>query len=205
MIMKILLIYPYFLEARVLTVEDVGAVPLGVYYVAAVLKDRNYDVEILNWHDINATPEKIKEILVEKKPDVIGFSILHGNRWGGIEIARIAKQIDPRVTVVFGGVGATFLWEHFLTHFNEVDYVVIGEGEHTFLNLVSHLESGDPEAIQSLDGLAFRRDGRAVRTADAPAINSLDDLPDPARYFNYRHLSLTRGCAGNCNFCLHRK
>jgi len=199
--MKILLIYPYFLEARVLTVEDVGAVPLGVYYVAAVLKDSSYDVEILNWHDINATPEKIKEILGEKKPDVIGFSILHGNRWGGLEIARIAKQIDPRVTIVFGGVGATFLWEHFLTHFSDLDFVVIGEGEHTFLNLVRHLESGRLEAIESLDGLAFRKDGRAVRTADAPPIAPLDDLPDPARYFTFRHLSLTRGCAGNCNFC----
>jgi len=199
--MKILLIYPYFLEARVLTVQDVGAVPLGVYYVAAALKDSGYDVEILNWHDINATPEKIKEMLGEKKPDVIGFSILHGNRWGGLDIARIAKQIDPRVTIVFGGVGATFLWEHFLTHFSDVDFVVIGEGERTFLNLVRHLDAGHLEAIESLDGLAFRKDGRAVRTTDAPPIAPLDDLPDPARYFTYRHLSLTRGCAGNCNFC----
>ena len=39
--MKILLIYPYFLETRVLTTEDVSAVPLGVYYVAAVLKENN--------------------------------------------------------------------------------------------------------------------------------------------------------------------
>ena len=65
--MKILLIYPYFIEARVLTVDDVRAVPLGVYYVAAMLKENNFDVEVLNWHDIKATPEKIEKILVEKK------------------------------------------------------------------------------------------------------------------------------------------
>ena len=184
-----------------MTSEDVGAVPLGVYYVAAVLKAHNYDVEILNWHDIHDAPEKIREILEEKKPDVIGFSILNGNRWGALDIARIAKQIDPRVTIVFGGVGATFLWEHFLTHFNDVDLVVIGEGEYTFVKLVQQLEAGNAEAIQSLEGLAFRKDGRAVRSADASAIIPLDDLPDPARYFTYQHLSLTRGCAGNCNFC----
>ena len=199
--MKILLIYPYFLEARVLTSEDVGAVPLGVYYVAAALRAHNYDVEILNWHDIRDTPEKIRTVLAEKKPDVIGFSIVNGNRWGALDIARIAKHIDPRVTIVLGGVGASFLWEHFLTHFSDVDLVVIGEGEHTFLKLVEHLEAGNPEALESLDGLAYRKDGRAVRTADAPAITPLDDLPDPARYFTYQHLSLTRGCAGNCNFC----
>ena len=45
--MKILLIYPYFLETRVHTPEDVRAVPLGVYYVASVLKENQYDVEIL--------------------------------------------------------------------------------------------------------------------------------------------------------------
>ncbi|MGB5747336.1 MAG: radical SAM protein [Desulfobacterales bacterium] len=199
--MKILLIYPYFLETRVLTVEDVSAVPLGVYYVAAVLKENNYNAEVLNWHDINAAPDKIKNILVKKKPDIIGFSILHGNRWGGLEIARIAKQIDPRVTVVFGGVGATFLWEHFLIHFSQVDYVVIGEGEYTFLNLVRRLESGHPGASLSLNGLAFRNDGRPVRTADAAPITPLDDLPDPTRHFAYQHLSLTRGCAGDCTFC----
>ena len=199
--MKILLIYPYFLETRVHTPEDVRAVPLGVYYVAAVLKENKYDVEILNWHNINATPHKISEVLTEKKPDVIGFSILHANRWGGIDIARIAKQIDPRMTIVFGGIGATFLWNHFLTHFREIDYVVIGEGEYTFLNLIKFLESNREQSIEAIKGIAFRHNGQAVRTGNAEAIGCLDELPVPAKYFSYQHLSLTRGCAGNCNFC----
>ena len=42
--MKILLIYPYFPEARVLTSEDGGAMPLGVYHVAAVLKAYDNDI-----------------------------------------------------------------------------------------------------------------------------------------------------------------
>ena len=79
--MKILLIYPYFLNTRVYTAEDVRAVPLGVYYVAAVLKHNRYDVEILNWYNINATPHKIRKILEEKKPDLIGFSILNANQY----------------------------------------------------------------------------------------------------------------------------
>ncbi len=199
--MKILLIYPYFLETRMHSTEDVRAVPLGVYYVASVLKDNQYDVEILNWYNINATPQKIREVLAGKKPDVIGFSILHANRWGGIEIAGIAKQIDPRVTVVFGGIGATFLWNHFLTHFREVDYVVIGEGEYPFLDLIRYLESDHSQAIETIKGIAFRKNGQPIRTRPAAAINRLDDLPVPAKYFSYQHLSLTRGCAGKCNFC----
>jgi radical SAM superfamily enzyme YgiQ (UPF0313 family) len=199
--MKILLIYPYFLETRVHTPEDVRAVPLGVYYVASVLKENQYDVEILNWHSINTAPHKIREMLTREKADVIGFSILHANRWGGIEIARIAKRIDPRVIIVFGGIGATFLWNHFLTHFREVDYVVIGEGEYSFLNLIKYLDSDRSRTIESINGIAFRKDGQAIRTREAEVIGCLDELPVPAKYFSYQHLSLTRGCAGKCNFC----
>ena len=198
--MKILLIYPYWLEART-QIEDVVVPPIGIYYVGAVLKEHQYDVEILNWHRINETPDEIEKILRDKKPDVIGFSILQANRWGGIEIAAIAKQIDPRVKIVFGGVSATFLWKHFLTHFPQVDYVVLGEGEYTFLNLIQCLESGDEQKTADIAGLAFRKDGKIVRNRPPAPIEDLDQLPMPARYFEYQHLSLTRGCPGKCNFC----
>ncbi|MBW2619824.1 MAG: radical SAM protein [Deltaproteobacteria bacterium] len=198
--MKILLIYPYWLEERNNT-EDVAVPPIGMYYVGAVLKENNYDVEILNWCKINETPEKIGEILLEKKPNVIGFSILQANRWGGIEIAKTAKQIDPEVKIVFGGVSATFLWKHFLTHFPEIDYVVMGEGEYTFLHLIRCIEKKEDAHIGNIKGIAFKKDGKVVRTKPAEYIQDLDQLPVPAKYFEYQHLSLTRGCPGKCTFC----
>jgi radical SAM superfamily enzyme YgiQ (UPF0313 family) len=198
--MKILLIYPYWLEKRT-DIQDVIVPPIGLYYVGSVLKENHYDVEILNWSRINETPEDIEKILLEKKPDIIGFSVLQANRWGGIEIARIAKQIYPKVKIVFGGVTPTFLWEHFLTHFPEIDFVVIGEGEYTFLNLVKVLESKKENNIKDIRGIAFKKDGKVVRTAPAEQIHHMDDLPVPAKYFEYQHLSLTRGCPGKCRFC----
>jgi anaerobic magnesium-protoporphyrin IX monomethyl ester cyclase len=198
--MKILLIYPYCLEDRLHT-EDVGVVPIGVYYIGALLKENHYDVEILNWHNIKNSPQKIAETLRDKKPDIIGISILHANRWGGLDIARVAKKADPDVKIIFGGVGATFLWKHFLTHFKEVDFVVIGEGEYSFLNLVRCVEKADYGNIDTIRGIAFRKDGRAVRTGEAAVIQDLDKLPIPAKYFEYRHVSSTRGCPGRCTFC----
>ncbi|MFC1828241.1 radical SAM protein [Thermodesulfobacteriota bacterium] len=198
--MKILLIYPYWLEERLHT-EDVVVVPIGVYYVASLLKENGYDTEILNWHNINETPHRIREILMEKNPDVIGFSILQANRWGGIEIARIAKDINPGVKIVFGGSSPTFLWEHFLTHFPEIDVVVVGEGEYPFLNLVKCIEKSDDLHLEDIDGIAFRKDGRIIKTREAEPIRNLDELPNPAKYFEYQHLSLTRGCTGKCKFC----
>jgi len=151
-------------------------------------------------HPISSRPCRAYTF-IEKKPDVIGFSILQANRWGAIEIARIAKQIDPTVKIVFGGVSATFLWEHFLTHFSEIDFVVIGEGEYTFLNLIRCLEQDDAAHLNDIKGIAYRKDGKIVRTEPAEPIHDLDQLPVPAKYFEYQHLSLTRGCPGKCNFC----
>ena len=161
--MKILLIYPYPLYDRAQE-EDIKPVPIGVYYVAALLKENKYDVEVLNWYNIHKTPEKVGEVLHEKKPDVIGFSILNANRWGGIEIADIAKQINPDVKIVFGGVSATFLWKHFLTHFPQIDYIVIGEGEYAFLKLVRLIEKGRYKEIGGIKGIALRKNGQVTKT-----------------------------------------
>ncbi|UCB49409.1 MAG: radical SAM protein [Deltaproteobacteria bacterium] len=198
--MKILLIYPYFIEERI-HVEDITVPPIGIYYVGAVLKENNYEVEILNWHAIHKTPERIEEVLRDKKPDVIGFSILHANRWGGIEIARIAKQLNPEVQIVFGGIGASLLWEHLLRHFPEIDFVVIGEGDYTFLKLMKWVEGGDEPPPKNIKGIAFRENGKVVKTEKADPQPDLDRLPTPAKYFEYQHLSSTRGCAWNCTFC----
>ncbi len=198
--MKILLIYPSFLEERI-DKEDIEAVPIGLFYIGAVLKDSGYDVEILNWHDIHKSPEKIREVLVSKNPDVIGFSIVHANRWGGIEIARIARQLNSGVKIVFGGIGATFLFEHLLSNFEEIDFCVLGEAEYSFLQLVRWLEKKEEIVDPTISGIAYRKQGKIVCSRQSEFIKNLDDLPDPAPYFTFQHVSLSRGCPGKCTFC----
>ena len=198
--MKIILVYPFCLEAR-MHAEDSAVVPMGLYYIGALLKQHGYDVEVLNWHDIDKDPPGITTALQEKQPDVIGFSILQANRWGGIEIARIAKNLSPRVKIVFGGIGATFLWNHFLTHFQEVDVIVLREGEYPFLHLVQSFEKSDMKGLGKIRGIAFRKNGRPFQTPDAGFIQNLDSLPDPAIWFDFQHVALTRGCPANCTFC----
>ncbi len=196
---KILLIYPYFLEDRI-NMAEISNPPLGLYYIAAVLKANRYDVEILNWYNIQQNPQTIVEVLKAKKPDIIGFSILNANRWGGIEIAKIAKQHFPYVKIVFGGIGASSIWKHFLTHFSVIDYIVIGEGEYSFLNLVQHIEK-NKEPIAKIKGLAYRQHNQIIKNDPVDLIANLDGLPNPAQFYAYQHLSFTRGCPANCTFC----
>jgi anaerobic magnesium-protoporphyrin IX monomethyl ester cyclase len=200
--MKILLIYPYPLYDRSKAhEEDISVVPIGVYYVGAVLRESGYDVEILNWYKIHKTPQTIVDTFQEKKPDIIGFSVLNANRWGAIEVAQIAKEMNPNVRIIFGGVAATFLWKHFLTHFPQLDFVVIGEGEYAFLHLVRVIEKGRYKDLKNIEGIAFRKGGRIIKTKAAKAIGNLDELPIPAEYFPYQHVASSRGCPGKCTFC----
>jgi len=200
--LKILLIYPYFLNDRPDEAEkEVRAIPIGLYYIGALLKDNQYDVEILNWYNINKTPERIGETLLNRKPDVIGVSIVHANRWGGIEIARLAKRILPDAKIVFGGVGTTFLWEHLLRHFPEIDYAVLGEGEYSFLNLIRCMEKETFEEIKTIKGIAFRRGQTIIKTDNAETIRDIDQLPMPSKYFEFQYVMSSRGCPSNCTFC----
>lgn len=198
--MKILLVYPYFLDERPKD-YDVRPLPIGLYYIAALLKEEGYEVEILNWYNLK-DPAVARQAFKALRPDVIGFSIFNANRWGGIELAKLAKETVPESRVVFGGVGATFLWEHLLTHFPEIDYVVVGEGEHSFLRLIQTL-SGSPTTAEltRIKGLALRVEGRPVCTGEADFLPDIDTLPNPARHYTFQHVISSRGCPWNCVFC----
>jgi len=197
---RILLIYPYCLHERPHE-DDVRPIPIGVYYIGALLRAHNHQVEILNWYDINKTPKLIKKTLARKKPDIIGFSILHANRWGAIDIAKVAKKLNPRVKIVFGGIGATFLWQHLLAKYRQIDYGVLGEGEFSFLQLVQCLEKKKSHLIDTIPGLALRKEGRIITTGPAEPLDDIDRLPNPARYFTFQHVVSSRGCPFNCTFC----
>ncbi len=199
--MKVLLIYPYCLEDRI-HLDDVHVPPIGLYFVAAVLKQAGIDVSVRNWGHMKGRRDDIQAALAAERPDVIGFSVLQANRWGAIDIARWAKTTNPAVTVVFGGIAATTLWQHFLAHFPEIDAVVVGEGEQAFLDLVrQHGQTGGPAVPTGIPGVASRKNGKPVLTPARGQAADLNQLPDPSRHFTYQHVLLGRGCPGNCTFC----
>lgn len=197
--MRVALAYAPWLEDRAHT-EDVVHPPMGVWFVAAVLREAGHDVEVLNWHREGRDLRRVEQALAELGPDVLGFSVLQANRFGALDIARRAKAVLPGVRTVFGGVAATFLWRLFLEHSPEVDFVIRGEGEYPFLGLVERLESGQ-DRFDDLPGLAWRKNGKPHANPQAEPLADLDSLPNPARHFTYQHLALTRGCPGKCSFC----
>jgi len=196
--MNIILIYPPFSIDRV-HIENIEAPPIGLHYLGTLLTEKGYDVELLNWYDVKNMPHIVREALSALRPDLVGFSIFHANRWGGIQLAKIFKDHFPDVPIVFGGIGATFLDEHLLRHFPWIDIIVRGEGERTFPALIHRIEA--KKSFDDLPGLSFRAGSSIQRTRDAERVEDLDSLPMPAAHYSFHHLSVSRGCPGKCSFC----
>ena len=93
------------------------------------------------------------------------------------------------------------MWPVLLTWYPEIDFVVIGEGEHSFLNLVTRLKRHMTDNMQDIPGIAYRTNQGIVKTEAVEPMRDLDALPNPSKYFSYQHVALTRGCPGACRFC----
>jgi len=125
-----------------------------------------------------------------------------------LKISKIAKKNS---TVVWGGVHSTLLPKQTLE--NEfIDYVVIGEGEITFPNLIRALKKKNQ--TNRIKGIGYK-DSQGIHINEAPNyvdLNNLPDLPyhllDMNKYISKRDgfqrcltLETSRGCPHNCNFC----
>ncbi len=198
---NILLVNPRCPDLRV-TDKDAEVVPIGLCYIGAALLENRFNTAILNLAQGSEDPLKVFERELERfKPDIIGFSVTNPNRWNAIDCAGIARRTLPHATIVFGGPAPTFLAQHLFDACPELDYIVPGEGEITFLKLARALARGKDPLTIPVAGLLAQKDGCLYRTADRPLIDDLDTLPHPSKYFTFQHLAMSRGCPGNCTFC----
>lgn len=100
-------------------------------------------------------------------------------------IAKAVKECNRNIPVVMGGPHASVVPKDVLEDQN-IDYVVLGEGENTFLKLVESIESNS--SPDTLKGIAYRKNGEVVFTEQAPLEENLDAIPMPARHLLPMHL-----------------
>jgi len=199
--LKILLVNPSCLDKRI-SGEDARIVPIGLFYIGALLMENGFDTQILNLADDSEDPISVfTKAITARMPDVIGFSVTNPNRWNAIDCAKAAKKINPDMVIVFGGPSPTFLFDHLFSACPEIDFIVKGEGEITFLELLTEIETGAKGSIEDIQGLVMKKGGRLVETPLRPSIENLDTLVHPSKYFTFQHLAMSRGCPGSCTFC----
>jgi len=145
-------------------------------------------------------------------PDVVGLTALTFNYYDTLLAARRVKKLDPDCKVVLGGWHVTLYPTETLAQ-DSIDYVVKGEGERTFAELLTALKDGTD--LANIQGLGHKVDGEIVLNGDRPVETELDDIPFPD--FGLTDISLyshilgnyditlpmesSRGCPYACNFC----
>lgn len=151
--------------------------------------------------------DEIKKRALAFKPHYIGISSNFTPYFDrAVHVAEICKNVLPTVPVIMGGHHVTAAPE---SAFNcgYVDYVVLGEGEFTFLNLLNILKDQQFENLNSLSGIAFRNRDRIQINPVQEFIADLDALPVPqnVQFFPGKMILTSRGCPRNCNFCSIKK
>lgn len=153
---------------------------------------------------------EVEEVVRSFSPDLVGITYMSTKMGAVKNIVEISKRVFPEVPVVLGGAHPSVLHESSIRQ-TQADFVVLGEGEETFRELVTEVEDGGRN-FDKIKGLAFIvEDGKLVVTPPRPLIKELDSLPFPDRESLYRletyrpdDLSMimtSRGCPYNCTFC----
>ncbi len=194
---------------------------LGILYVASYLKNEHPqdEIKLLDCPSEGFDFEDCKKELYKIKPDLIGITAVTFTIVDALKAASGAKKILPQVKICLGGWHTKYYPKETLLQ-EPVDFVVTGEGEITFSELVSHISKALPEnELSDIKGLGFKKNGNPFINPPRPLIEDLDSLPYPDWNLmdikKYSHVlsesdvnlpvETSRGCPFKCIFCDQRK
>lgn len=217
--MKILLINPpaeNMVSANIpLVVENERGYtpPLGLLYIAGYLsRHSKHDLLLIDAVLENAGQVEIRNQIKSFKPDIVGITALSFTMVDVMHTVASVKEINPDIKVVLGGPHPHLFPEETI-NLPGIDYIVLGEGEITFYELIASMEKKEePVAVK---GLVYKKEDKTIYTGERNLNDNLDELPFPARelvdYKKY-HSSIaiktpittmitSRGCPYRCSFC----
>jgi len=176
---------------------DFFQIPYGLLSLAAQALRAGHQVKVLNlagfaWRHVEG-------VVAALDAELWGMSCWTANRRGVALLAKEIKRRHPRAHVVVGGPHATPLAKEMLAHHAEMDTVITGEGDTTFLELIERLAAGRSTA--GLAGTWYRAGSAILEGPDRENIRDLDTLASPFDYFDTHILMTSRGCPWQCTFC----
>lgn len=212
---------PSFLKSRYGDLGSFGPTtePLGLAYLAANLEKHGYSVSIIDSLASGLTISQIIEIVKKDEPDLIGLTALTPMYEAVKELSSALKRELPLAKIIIGGAHATALPKDTLLDIKEANYICVGEGENTIVDLADCL-SGE-KSISQVDGLVYRDENNQIIFNKPRQFEmNLDKFPSPARHLlpmnDYRltvsrtkgtnycpTLIVARGCPFKCSFCSH--
>jgi len=187
--------------------EQISTPPLGLGYLATFLKSDNYLVKIIDMALRRNNMETILRFLENNSSRIVGISCTTETYNTAIRISSEIKSIYKDSIIILGGPHVSFEFEAALKN-DSVDYIILNEGEISLKKLCDYLIR-NIGALETLKGVAYKKNGIVICAEPEPFIKNLDLLPFPDRtlfehihdYKNPATLSTSRGCPGQCIFC----
>lgn len=187
------------------------AFPLGLMSIATYLQENGHTVKII---DRTIKNTSIDKELLRFAPDIVGVSVYSMKSFRDSEKVSLAAG-RRGIRVVWGGPFVS-LDPDFVFNNIDIDFISVGEGEQTWLELCNTLDrNGDPRQVP---GLAFRKDGKTVFSPhreflDLSVLPPIDfTLVDAEKYLGDMYgckkcalLYMSKGCIGQCTFCFNKK
>jgi radical SAM superfamily enzyme YgiQ (UPF0313 family) len=178
---------------------------VNLAFSAALFKEFNLPFIVDFFDDTNLVLDKLKE----QKPDIVAFSCLTQSYQWMLGIAREIKKSNPDVYTIFGGVHVSAVPEIVLKS-EEVDYVVAGEGEEAFFEIIDAVKERD--FYRSIPNTRYiNPEGMMIRGAQKGFKQELDEFPGFTKELWERDTHVTnnfmtmasRGCPYRCTFCFN--
>ncbi|NOU77222.1 DUF4080 domain-containing protein [Paenibacillus sp. LMG 31458] len=178
---------------------------LALRYLKAFC-EKDFDVEITEYTIKDPVMNVVSDIY-QKAPDVLGFSCYIWNIEETITIIKMIKKIRPDLLIMLGGPEVSYDTEYWMNRIPEVDFIVMGEGEETFHQLLTEIST--TRKYHFVYGLAYRKGEEVVLMPGRPKLK-LDDIPSPHRFAEdvpslanrVVYFETSRGCPFSCQFCL---
>lgn len=179
--------------------------PLGLLYIYSTLIGENYRVSFIDLAVERISQKEFQNIISYIKPKMVGIST-YFESWSAMKIiSQFIKDINKNTIVVGGGSCANFCSERLLNEL-KFDYVSLGEGEKSFLDLCDFVNGR--KDISECEGVVYKDNFGKIIKKDSKRIEDLDALPFPSReiidlkkYVYPFTISTARGCPGQCIFC----
>ena len=177
---------------------------LGLRYVSEYAKAQGHEVELLE-ETINSQILDVLEKVMLAKAEVYGFSVHIWNKTFVMRLIAMLRKLKPEAIIVVGGPEVAFDAERIFCEHPSIDYIVQGEGEICFSELLDSLKKH--EAVPK--HIAFKTDASVCLNGGVTVIDDLSVLPFP--YPDLENIIVdhkivyyecTRGCPFNCAYCL---
>ena len=153
--------------------------PLGILYIAAVLKGSGYEVSVIDAQAQNINIEALKKLILQRNADIVGFSTFTCNGAVVYALGQWLKYNSPEKLVILGNVHASAYARQYLEN-KCCDIVVHGDGEYAFLKILESYQNG--LLLGKIPGISFLDEkGNYCKTSEGEIIENLAGLPFPAR------------------------